>query len=270
MKIYKIKLFKLQADDTYTWPNNPADPASDQGYVWNGTGAPIERGYNENMYNLEEGYYKLVIVAGTYPWNAYTESPPLTIGGAILNERLISYDCGEILILEGIERQYYFNVAAGKEKDTPNGFVTLYIQFTGISEGTSYHPAMFEEIALPPVNKRRTALGGSSTGTVAATTAYTNFPGAWSSLQGGLYVPQAARVLMYTKILNYNTPMAGPLFIPPGPYYGRYGDSYSSGRARGSDTSHWREMDLRTYGNKTITISLDPTAGLTWMEGTAF
>jgi hypothetical protein len=275
MKIFKFKLYAKDDDGNY--PLYPLSPD----YTWNGTGdgpswvgsiipdsateyAPILRSSNENIYNLAQGYYKLVIVASVYPWTtvaAGNYTPPGM--NTFLTETSISYDCGDILITDNIERQYYFNVAAGKEKDVPRGFVEIMISYTGISAGDldtiSYHPASFVEIAVPKTNV--TELGN---GNGVYSRLFSYWPGTWAGLQDGPYVGPDHLVLKHQGIIGY-AQTVGPYYIPPGFYYGRYGDSYSSGRVFGNgNLGYWRVMDLSKKGGHRVYIQLDPTVGLAW------
>jgi hypothetical protein len=240
----------------------PAWHASATGH-WGGndytlsTYQPITRSDNDNLSGLEPGYYRLTVVAGSYSWQMYVDGLAVTgVAGhgpaGVLIEEDITYDCGEIAITEGNERQYYFD-ARNREKDTPNGYVTVYIQFTGSEAfGTEYHPAAFEEISYPPS---------------VADTKFATWPKAWKNFQEGPYAESARTIIRHTRILNSNNATAGPFAIPPGYYFGRYGDTHgTNGRVRGNGTANWRAMDLRLYYRRTITISLDPTSGFTWME----
>jgi hypothetical protein len=268
MKIFKFILYKKNADGTYI-----LTPAA---YTWNGTGIgntwiggpatvtstynPILRARNENIYNLPQGYYKLVIVASTFPWElirlgTYTipgTSTPLT-------EALISYDCGDVLITENIERQYYFNVATGKEKDVPQGYVELYIAFTGLQTGTDYHPASFVEIMIPK-NGQTTAGALSSD-----QTKFEYWPGTWGNLNDGPYVTEDYLVFLYRGVIGYSQTV-GPYYIPPGYFLGRYGDSWgSNGRIYGNGRgTYWRRMDMKDRGGQRAYVQLDPSLGVAW------
>jgi hypothetical protein len=285
MKIFKIHLYEQDSVDTNGVPIYAANPT----YTWNGTGIgvmwdgsshttgstynPILRAGNDNMFNIPQGYYKLVIVATTYPWQAIVDnlSVPGITGG--LTEALISYDCGEVMIANKVERQYYFDVASGKEKDAPRGYAAIYIQYTGVMGGSgalTYHPAAFEEFAIPPKDKVPSI---NDAGTWAPTNAqknYNNWPGKWTNQQTGVWASMANRALLNTQILNYNSPNIGPFYLPPGRYYVRYGDTYGgSGRifGEGSDTVlRWRAMDISDCGGRTVTVSLDPSQGVSFVK----
>jgi hypothetical protein len=270
MKIFKFKLYKKDSGGNYpTYPTSP-------NYTWNGADTtagwigsavagsynPIFRGRNENIYNLAEGYYKLVIVASVYPWSTVAAAN-YTIPGTstTITETTVSYDCGDVLITDNIERQYYFNVAAGKEKDAPRGFVEIMISYTGIAgdyDTITYHPASFVEIVTPGTNVTTT---GDGSGIYSRLFSY--WPGSWVGLQEGPYVGPNHLVLKHQGIIGY-AQTAGPYYIPPGFYYGRYGDSYSSGRIFGNAATYWRVMDLKSYGGHRVYVQLDPTVGLAW------
>jgi hypothetical protein len=227
---------------------------------------PILRGSNENIYNIPQGYYKLVIVASVYPWSTIAAANYQIPGtSSVLTEASVSYDCGDILITDNIERQYYFNVAAGKEKDVPRGFVEIMISYTGImgdsssSTGLGYHPASFVEIAVPKTNVTHISDGSGEYSRL-----FSYWPGIWVGLQEGPYVGPDHLILKHQGIIGY-AQTVGPYYIPPGFYYGRYGDSYSSGRVFGNgNLGYWRVMDLKNYGGHRVYIQLDPTVGLAW------
>jgi hypothetical protein len=292
MKIYKFKLTKLDASGGLPTGTTPGVDV----FIWNGTGQsgtttwdgtsnvasvymPIKRGQNDNVFNIPEGYYQLDVVAGSYAWGVFQEG--VVINGVTLDENRITYDCGEILITKKVERQYHFSVAPGKEKDTPHGSVIVYIQFTGLSTGTDYHPVAFVEIAIAPNDRRSQNSGGSVEDSNTNLRKFSWWPtvltgggtnAGWKNLQEGPYADEAQTILKYTGVLNYNNTTAGPFVLPPGPYYGRYGDTYNKkGRVYGAaNSTHWRDFDLRSFYNRTITISLDPTSGFSWLEGSAF
>jgi hypothetical protein len=297
MKIFKFKLYQ-QHVIIISGTGTPQDPyvygeptySSTPEYYWNSTGVtgtntwngenfvpstynPISRAGNDNIFNIPQGYYKVVIVATTYPWQSVVDhvQVPGVPGG--LTEELISYNCGDIMIADKVERQYYFDVASGKEKDAPQGFVAIYIQYTGMLGGgggnVDYHPAAFEEFVIPPKWDMPATWESANTGrTMAQATLYSNWPGAWDNPMDGIWAPIATRALLNTQILSYEFPNIGPFYLPPGRYFVRYGDTYGTkGRIFGQgSTLHWRPMDILNYGGGTVTVSLDPSLGVTFVR----
>jgi hypothetical protein len=263
MKIFKFHLFKVTIDSqtgNHTYGNIPD-------YTFDGTArnAPITRGLGETITAVAPGLYRLKITAGSYPWISYTSG--IEVENLILGEDLITYDCGTVLILAGQERQYYFN-NFNNEKDTPNGWVTFDITFSGSDNAfamvhfeiavrpvNTLSPGEFDEVytkswhAFTPRNSIRE---------------YSKWPGPWTGAARGPYAPRETVVFEWGGLLNSFSNRAGPFAIPPGLYWTRYNDNYGIGVARGSGDLHWRLIDLRKYGRRRVNCAADHTVGTNW------
>jgi hypothetical protein len=253
---------------------------------------PMPIGNNNVITGITPGFYKLKIVAGFYPWEDYNQSPNTRVAGTDLNVNLITYDCGEIYISGGQEKQYHFDV---KGRDVPSGFVTIKnISYTGYDSGTAeYHPmAWIEIVSIPPSDFPMYDTKGHAEGNnptyktytyagFVSTPTFIRWPGeivtdiskaglgnryvsGWSGMQDGPYALPDSTVLKITQVIGPGQSI-GPFLIPPGLYYVRYGDSFGSGRANGNGTSNWRQMDVRS-GHRIISLSVDPSFGVVWTD----
>jgi hypothetical protein len=263
-KIFKYHLYKALIDQKtgkHTYGNVPD-------YIFDGTNPynPVNRGQNENIPAIAPGFYKLKIIAGSYPWPSYQER--IVIGNVTLSEDLITYDCGEVLIVAGQERQYYFN-NYNNERDTPDGYVTFNIT---MSENDNAYAMVHFEIAVMP----RSTLSAADyteiytnpwTNTLprAGTRDYSTWPGSWKGAAQGPYAPKASLVFEWGGLLNSFTNHVGPFAIPPGIYWTRYNDNYLTGYARGAgNDTQWRLIDLRGYARQHVNCSSDHTVGTNW------
>jgi hypothetical protein len=260
MKIFKFFLYRKTQNNTYE---------STAAYTFNGVSPynPISRGQGENISNIEPDYYKLKVVAGSYPWTSYTNS--ITIDSITLNETLITYDCGEILIVKNQERQYYFNNYSN-EKDTPNGYVTFNIS---CSDDDNTYAIVHFEIAVRPNSTLTVTQIASiysnnpwpSGSPDSAVRTYDTWPGHWNGSAQGPYAPKDTLVFEWGGLLNSYTNQTGPFAIPPGIYWTRYNDNYTNGSAYGSGTSSsWRLIDLRGYAKQHVNCACDHTVGTNW------
>jgi hypothetical protein len=111
-------------------------------------------GNNAQLRPIHQGVYNLKVVAGFYTWDMYTNSAQ--VNGQTLTEGLITYDCGDVVILEGYETQFHFSPPGNQGRDVPTGFVTFWIGATNQATSTN---ASYVEMIVPP------AFGwGTSTG----------------------------------------------------------------------------------------------------------
>jgi hypothetical protein len=263
-KVFKYYLYEAIVDPVtgkHTYGSSP-------GYTFDGTQPynPIARGQNENIPAVNPGFYKLEIVAGSYPWPSYREG--LVIGGLTLSEKLITYDCGEVLIVAGQERQYYFN-NHNNEKDTPNGYVTFTLT---MSENDNTYAMVHFEMAVRPKKTMAPADFNSiyanpwtSSLPKPETRLYANWPGSWTGAAQGPYAPKEDLIFEWGGVLNSFSNQAGPFAIPPGIYWTRYNDNHTIGYARGAgNDTHWRLIDLRAYARQHVNCSSDHTVGTNW------
>jgi hypothetical protein len=72
--IFKFHLYKKMGTNTYE--GSPAHTFDGVSSTYN----PISRGQGENIATVTPGYYKLKVVAGSYPWQSYTDG--ISIGSA--------------------------------------------------------------------------------------------------------------------------------------------------------------------------------------------
>jgi hypothetical protein len=263
-KIFKYYLYRAAIDQGtghHHYGNNPD-------YTFDGTNPynPVNRGQNRNIPAIIPGFYKLEVVAGSYPWPSYQAG--LAVGSITLAEDLITYDCGEVLIIAGQERQYHFN-NYNNEKDTPNGYVTFNIT---LSENDNAFAMVHFEIAVRPAS---TFTSAEFSGIYAApwdrntprpeVREYSRWPGPWTGAAQGPYAPKDTLVFEWGGVLNSFTNQAGPFAIPPGIYWTRYNDNYASGYARGAgNDTHWRLIDLRDYARRHVNCASDHTVGTNW------
>ncbi|MDR2516364.1 MAG: hypothetical protein LBC88_03165, partial [Spirochaetaceae bacterium] len=143
-KVFKIYLYKETASGVwqdYVPPANAAYPKAPANSVlrYNGmsdyTGEPfVVRGEFNSFTGLPEGAYKLLIVGGSYHWAYYTASPAHTVSGVTINEKLITYDCGNIFIAGGAAKVYNFDpyTPGVPDRDTPTGAVTVQLHHAGL------------------------------------------------------------------------------------------------------------------------------------------
>ncbi|MDR0400361.1 MAG: hypothetical protein LBH51_05400 [Treponema sp.] len=263
-KIFKYHLYKAQIDQTTGNHYYGANPD----YSFDGTTpySPIGRGQNKNIPVVAPGFYKLIVVAGSYPWPNYQNS--IAIDNLTLSEKLISYDCGEVLIVAGQERQYHFN-NHGNEKDTPNGYVTFNIT---MSEHDNAFAMVYFEMAVRPRDHLSDAefnqiynAPWTSASPGPDTRWYNKWPGPWINASQGPYAPKETLVFEWGGLLNSYTNQAGPFAVPPGIYWTRYNDNYLSGYARGGgNDTHWRLIDLRKYARRHVNCASDHTVGTNW------
>jgi hypothetical protein len=260
MKIFKFYLYPETVPGSHTYSSTAA-------CTFNGVSPynPISRGQGENISTITPGYYRLKVVAGSYPWKSYSDG--ITTGSLTLNEALITYDCGEILIVKNQERQYYFN-NYDNEKDTPNGYVTFDIVCS--DDDNTYAIVHFEVAVRPNSSLTSTQIGNiynnSWTGSSPAdsVTQYSNWPGSWTGAAQGPYAPKDTLAFEWGGLLNSYTNQAGPFAVPPGIYWTRYNDNYTAGSAYGKNSSHWRLIDLRGYARQHVTCAADHTVGTNW------
>jgi hypothetical protein len=264
MKIFKYYLYKVLIDPV----TGSHTPGSTPAYSFDGTNpyGPIDRGQSENIAAVPPGSYRLKIVAGSYPWVSYTSSA--VIGNITLTEDLITYDCGEVLIVAGQERQYNFN-NYNAEKDTPAGYVTFNITF---SDNDNTFAMVHLEIAVRPEK----TLTPKQIDDIyknpwtpylpnAEVREYSKWPGIWQEAAKGPYAPKETLAFEWSGLLNSFSNKTGPFAIPPGIYWTRYNDNYLNGYARGSNSdTHWRLIDLRNYARRHVQCSSDHTVGTNW------
>ncbi|MDR2517144.1 MAG: hypothetical protein LBC88_07175, partial [Spirochaetaceae bacterium] len=143
-KVFKIYLYKETAPGVwqdYVPPANaayPKAPANNALYYNGASGYDGETYIMKGSFNgftgLAEGAYKLVIVAGSYHWMYYTANPAHEISGITINEKRITYDCGNIFIAGGGTKVYNFDPYAEgvPDRDTPTGAVTVQIHHAGL------------------------------------------------------------------------------------------------------------------------------------------
>jgi hypothetical protein len=105
----------------------------------------IAVGNNAALGPIPPGVYRLMVVAGFYTWNMYAEHA--VINGLRLSPELITYDCGEVIILTGYETQYHFSPPGNNGREIQNGFVTFTIGATNY--GAAANPS-YVEIVVPP------------------------------------------------------------------------------------------------------------------------
>jgi hypothetical protein len=70
-----------------------------------------------------------------------------SVYGVTLSVPLITYNCGDVIILDGYETQYHFAPPGNNGRDVPNGFVTFYIGATNQASSTN---ASYVEMIVPP------------------------------------------------------------------------------------------------------------------------
>ncbi|MDR2517151.1 MAG: hypothetical protein LBC88_07210, partial [Spirochaetaceae bacterium] len=146
-KIFKIYLYQETgpgAWQDYVPPAHalyPKAPTSNQ-LNYNGAagyeGEPfISKGEYHTFGGIPEGAYKLLIVGGSYHWQYYTASPAHQAGGLQINEKRITYDCGNIFIAGGGTKVYNFDpyVQGVPDRDTPTGAVKISLQHMGNTGG---------------------------------------------------------------------------------------------------------------------------------------
>jgi hypothetical protein len=241
--------------------------------ITTGSYSPIGIGENATIYRIKPGFYKLVVVAGSYSWTDYNQSPSTVINGVSLNKDLISYDCGEIYIAAGTEYPFSFD-RYGRENDIPTGYVTFSIVYTG--PGAAYVPKLVEVVSIKRslwsaqgadvitmLTGTKLQFSEASTTTVNKIKNYSFYPGSWSNSSAGPYSLDADRVFVYTESMSSGGG-AGPFMIPPGVYWTRYSDNHATGYAYGSSTSAWRIVDLRWSGRQNVALSMDDTVGTNW------
>ncbi|MDR1443493.1 MAG: hypothetical protein LBI94_01300 [Treponema sp.] len=262
-KIFKYNLYKVDIEPgtgKHTNGNNPD-------YLFDGTKPykPVMRGQNENISTIVPGLYKLEIIAGSYPWTSYKEG--IVINGIALNENLITYDCGEMLIVAGEERQYRFN-NYHNEKDTPKGYVTFYLS---MSDNDNTMSIVHFEIAVMSKAKLTAAeietiynKPWTASTPIDAVREFAKWPGAWVGAIQGPYAPKDTLAFEWGGILNSFTNHAGPFAIPPGIYWTRYNDNWGSGVAHGGNEGYWRLVDLRGYAGQQVNCASDHSVGNNW------
>jgi hypothetical protein len=266
-KIFKYRLYKALIDPAtgkHAYGNVPD-------YIFDGTNPynPINRGQNGNISTVAPGFYRLEVIAGSYPWLSYQEG--VVIGSITLDEDLITYDCGEVLIAAGQERQYHFN-NYNNEKDTPNGYVTFNMT---LSENDNVFAMVHFEIAVRPkstmISPTPTLYDEIYTNPWTNSSPrpeareYARWPGPWTGSAQGPYAPKETLAFSWGGLLNSFTNQAGPFAIPPGIYWTRYNDNYLSGHAHGAGTDpQWRLIDLRAYARQHVNCSSDHTVGTNW------
>jgi hypothetical protein len=264
IKIFKYRLYRALIDAAtgkHSYGNVPD-------YTFDGTNPynPIHRGQNENISTVAPGFYKLTVTAGSYPWPSYQDG--VVIGKVTLDEGLITYDCGEVLIVAGQERQYQFN-NYNNENDTPDGYVTFNIT---MSENDNAFAMVHFEIAVMPDSALRPGeydkiytKPWTSASPDPGLSAYSKWPGSWNGAAQGPYASKASLAFEWGGLLNSFTNQTGPFAIPPGIYWTRYNDNYATGFARGAgNDTHWRLIDLRGYARQHVNCAADHTVGTNW------
>jgi hypothetical protein len=113
----------------------------------------LQKGGYKDFTNLPEGYYKVLVVGGSYNWDFYTGSDKVTtfdgvsntesavintIGGVSINRRRITYDIGDIFISKKTRKSISFDPynPSVPDRDMPTGYVT--VKFThggGVVQG---------------------------------------------------------------------------------------------------------------------------------------
>ncbi|MDR2516684.1 MAG: hypothetical protein LBC88_04800, partial [Spirochaetaceae bacterium] len=147
-KIFKIYLYKETGAGVwqdYVPPANAAYPKApaNNALHYNGVSgyegeSYIVKGDGQSFDALSEGAYKLLVVGGSYHWPYYTANPAHTAGGVTINEKRITYDCGNIFIAGGSAKVYNFDpyVNGSNDRDTPTGAVKITFLHAGSASGS--------------------------------------------------------------------------------------------------------------------------------------
>ncbi|MDR2515796.1 MAG: hypothetical protein LBC88_00270 [Spirochaetaceae bacterium] len=146
-KIFKIYLYPETGPgafgDGYVPPtdeqNYPKAPSSGNLHYNGGAGYTGDYFVSKGDFHafapdsIPEGVYKMLIVGGSFHWLYYTASPPHVASGIRINERRITYDCGNIFIAGGGKRTYNFDpyMSGFNDRDTPSGAVRINFHNAG-------------------------------------------------------------------------------------------------------------------------------------------
>ena len=144
-KIFRIYLYRETGAGTWqdyvppshgAYPKSPAAGNLNYNGMSDYPGEPFTvKGEFHGFTNLPAGAYKLLIVGGSYHWAYYKASPAHTVSGITINEKLITYDCGNIFIAGGGTKVFNFDpyVPGVPDRDTPTGAVTVQLHHAGFA-----------------------------------------------------------------------------------------------------------------------------------------
>jgi hypothetical protein len=218
----------------------------------------LEKGEYADLLHLDEGYYKLLIVGGSYPWEFYTGddggvdsdssggtdqpgSPPSnTVGGVKIDEARITYDLGDIFITRHTTKAINFNphIPGVNDNDMPTGYVTVDFMHAGTVSGTSGNIVRTQFVSRRWVGPAVVKSGIQKQG---------------SKISVDKAVNRRHLVLAYDRVIHPGDD-AATFYLPADMYGMRVWDSpLNSWSGRSSD--RYLDLDLRQMAGKRILVT---------------
>jgi hypothetical protein len=206
----------------------------------------LRKGEYVDLSGLEEGYYKLLVVGGSYAWEYYASTNLSVINnvvdGILIDEARITYDMGDIFLTRNTQKIINFNpyVPGVNDRDTPRGYVTVDFMHAGSVSGTSG-------------NIVRTQFASQQWVGPGSVDSNTGIQGQTSTRNVDESIPRRHLVYSYDNVIHPGD-SATTFLLPPAKYGMRVYDAPLADWF-GRNSSHYLDLDLSLMGGKRILVT---------------
>ncbi|MDR2516192.1 MAG: hypothetical protein LBC88_02290 [Spirochaetaceae bacterium] len=266
-KIFKIYLYREMSAaswDGYVPPGNPLypQPPANGALHYNGSTAYTGDAYVEKQdYHtfgaIPEGAYKLLIVGGSYHWNFYSPGTAVPGTSIMVNEKRITYDCGNVFIAAGSAKVYNFDPYAqgAPDRDTPTGTVKITFFHAGTGQGQYGDAGPLARIQIIAGSESETADPAAHVYNVVQSNTTVNGP---QASQVGVSSMTPQRFIVYD---NNNGLLPGQkieFLLPPGAYavrvYNPAGNGTTASLWYGRDHSYYLDLHIKAEATRTVNL----------------